>query len=78
VGDTTVQHEQIRHTRDNAPPDARTRRSVRIAGVVNAHQLLYPQSPSLPDAGSRGLHWIAYAAMAFTAMALLGHFASMN
>jgi hypothetical protein len=37
-----------------------------------------PHSPPLPGAGSCGLRWIAYAAMAFAAIALLGHFASIN
>ena len=36
VGDATVQHEQVRHTRDNAPPDASTRCSAGISRVVNA------------------------------------------
>jgi hypothetical protein len=31
-----MQHEQVRHTRDNAPPDASTWCSARIAGVVHA------------------------------------------
>jgi hypothetical protein len=30
------QHEQVRHTRDNAPPDASARRGACIAGVVRA------------------------------------------
>jgi hypothetical protein len=32
----TVQHEQVRHTRDNATPDASARRSARINRVVHA------------------------------------------
>jgi hypothetical protein len=35
VGDATVQHEQARHAGDNATPGASTRRSARIAGVID-------------------------------------------